>query len=206
MVEFPVDFEVVLPGLNGQQIVEAARKYLGMPYLHAGRAASGGLDCYGLVVQALFDLGAHFFDAGSYPVADNWMDLEKGMAQFCRPLEAGTADSSFFKPALPFGASLEGTPARGLRAGEIVPAQALPSVDALSHLSEIGKANCIAGDILTFRSSRIPHHMGIYTGYGLIHVFNGANMNRVTEGPIAPVWLRGEVRAYRYLNLIEEKV
>lgn len=140
---------MILPSLTGDQIVEAARKYLGWRYLHAGRRLSGGLDCYGLVVQSFLDLGARFFDDSTYPVADNWDDLEKGLCQLFRSV--GPDESA------------------------------------------------LRGDILVFRSRWIPHHMGIYSGDGcLIHVFNGANLNRVSEGPLPEVWNRFERFVWRY--------
>ncbi|WP_345061838.1 C40 family peptidase [Leifsonia kafniensis] len=44
------------PGVSGNAIVEAAKKYLGVPYVFGGEDASG-MDCSGLVQRVLADLG-----------------------------------------------------------------------------------------------------------------------------------------------------
>ncbi|WP_258724211.1 C40 family peptidase [Cellulomonas sp. NS3] len=45
-------------GPTGASLVEAARKYVGTPYVWGGESlAEGGLDCSGLVLRALADLG-----------------------------------------------------------------------------------------------------------------------------------------------------
>jgi len=45
-------------GVTGQDLVAAARRYLGVPYVWGGESlAEGGLDCSGLVQRALADLG-----------------------------------------------------------------------------------------------------------------------------------------------------
>lgn len=44
--------------VTGQDLVEAAKKYLGTPYVWGGESlAEGGLDCSGLVLRSLADLG-----------------------------------------------------------------------------------------------------------------------------------------------------
>jgi len=45
--------------ITREQIVQAARAYLGTPYLHQGRVAgpNGGIDCVGLCVCVSWDLG-----------------------------------------------------------------------------------------------------------------------------------------------------
>lgn len=44
--------------VTGQDLVEAAKKYLGTPYVWGGKSlAEGGLDCSGLVLRSLADLG-----------------------------------------------------------------------------------------------------------------------------------------------------
>lgn len=46
-------------GVSGQDLVEAAKKYIGTPYVWGGESLSeGGLDCSGLVLRSLTDLGA----------------------------------------------------------------------------------------------------------------------------------------------------
>jgi soluble lytic murein transglycosylase-like protein len=44
-------------GTSGEQVVAAARKYLGVPYVWGGTDPSKGLDCSGLVQRAYADLG-----------------------------------------------------------------------------------------------------------------------------------------------------
>lgn len=44
--------------VTGQELVESAKKYLGTPYVWGGESlAEGGLDCSGLVLRSLADLG-----------------------------------------------------------------------------------------------------------------------------------------------------
>lgn len=44
--------------VTGQQLVDSAKKYLGVPYVWGGESlAEGGLDCSGLVLRSLADLG-----------------------------------------------------------------------------------------------------------------------------------------------------
>jgi cell wall-associated NlpC family hydrolase len=56
------------PDLVGPRLDIAARKYLGVPFLHQGRDPAVGIDCVGLLVNAakdcgLHDLAAHDFTA-----------------------------------------------------------------------------------------------------------------------------------------------
>jgi hypothetical protein len=45
------------PGVTGQSVVDAAKKYLGTPYKFGGTDPATGLDCSGLVQKAYKDLG-----------------------------------------------------------------------------------------------------------------------------------------------------
>lgn len=47
-------------GATGQSFVAAAQRYVGVPYVWGGESLDeGGLDCSGLVVRALADVGVH---------------------------------------------------------------------------------------------------------------------------------------------------
>lgn len=47
-------------GATGQSFVAAAQRYVGVPYVWGGESLDeGGLDCSGLVVRALADIGVH---------------------------------------------------------------------------------------------------------------------------------------------------
>lgn len=54
------------------EVVEAARKYLGCPFHHQGRNAHG-VDCAGLVVLAYRDLGIELNDISGYGT-EPWKD------------------------------------------------------------------------------------------------------------------------------------
>jgi cell wall-associated NlpC family hydrolase len=47
-------------------LIDAARAYLGTPFMHQGRSRHG-LDCIGLLVCAARDAGAHIEDRTNYP-------------------------------------------------------------------------------------------------------------------------------------------
>lgn len=47
------------------KIVEEARKYLGVPWRHQGRAATG-IDCCGLVIRVANDMGLSDYDTDAY--------------------------------------------------------------------------------------------------------------------------------------------
>ena len=54
MSEAQPTLEQTIPSRN--QIVAAAREYMGVPFVHMGRDKNG-IDCIGLVVRVIFDLG-----------------------------------------------------------------------------------------------------------------------------------------------------
>lgn len=78
-------------------IVEAARKYLGVPFVHQGRT-NKGLDCAGLVVLALRDIGLDVEDLKGYGRTPNSGQLKSLLdKQFFRKKEAKTGDILLMK-------------------------------------------------------------------------------------------------------------
>lgn len=70
-------------GLTGQDLVRAAERYLGTPYVWGGESlAEGGLDCSGLVLRALTDLGVE----GVPRVARDQQELGEGVASLDQAL------------------------------------------------------------------------------------------------------------------------
>lgn len=61
-------------------IVESARKYLGVPFRHQGRNILG-LDCAGLVVIALLDIGVQVKDVYGYSVNPHKGRLETAILE-----------------------------------------------------------------------------------------------------------------------------
>lgn len=52
--------------ITGFDIVNEARKHIGVPFRHQGRNPSTGLDCIGLAVRVLVDLGFTLPDITNY--------------------------------------------------------------------------------------------------------------------------------------------
>lgn len=61
-------------------MVEAARKYLGIPWIHRGRSASG-VDCSGLIVLCCNDLGIEVEDHNEYSIGDEWERMNDYMGR-----------------------------------------------------------------------------------------------------------------------------
>lgn len=60
----------------------AARKYIGVPFLHQGRNPAAGLDCVGLAKQIFMDCGLHeiaAYDLTTYARNPNGGELERRM-------------------------------------------------------------------------------------------------------------------------------
>jgi len=52
--------------MTGADVVNAARNYLGTPFVHQGRMPGIALDCAGLVVQVAKDMGVEHVDVTGY--------------------------------------------------------------------------------------------------------------------------------------------
>lgn len=52
--------------MKRQEIVDAARKYIGVKWKHQGRNPASGLDCLGLIVQVAKDIGLEPYDPVDY--------------------------------------------------------------------------------------------------------------------------------------------
>jgi len=52
--------------VDGSLIVQAARKYLGTPFVHQGRAPGAGMDCIGLLVLTARDVSIPIEDHAGY--------------------------------------------------------------------------------------------------------------------------------------------
>lgn len=52
--------------MNGLDVVNAARQYIGTPFMHQGRVPKVALDCAGLVIMVSKDLGLDHVDMVGY--------------------------------------------------------------------------------------------------------------------------------------------
>lgn len=62
---------------NRQQVVDAARRWVGTKWRHQGRSLVHGIDCAGLVIVVAQELGISTFDIYNYqrdPLNDNFID------------------------------------------------------------------------------------------------------------------------------------
>ena len=51
--------------MTGEDIVSAARAYIGVPFRHQGRSSSG-LDCAGMIIRVAQSIGADYVDQSGY--------------------------------------------------------------------------------------------------------------------------------------------
>lgn len=83
-----------------EAVIEAARAYLGVPWVHQGRTRKG-IDCLGLPVCVAHDLGWTTLDYTAYAERKpNWPHLFKLIAQCMdkiNPAEMGLADVLVFQ-------------------------------------------------------------------------------------------------------------
>lgn len=52
--------------MHGEQVVAAARQWLGTPWHHQGRVRGVGVDCVGVIIGVARDLGLSTFDVTGY--------------------------------------------------------------------------------------------------------------------------------------------
>ena len=73
-----------------EQVVTAARAYLGTPFIHQGRNAEG-IDCVGLAARVLSDLGYPFFDIEGYNRTPDPMQMIRVLRSNFDVIEIGDA-------------------------------------------------------------------------------------------------------------------
>lgn len=71
----------------GESLIAAARVYLGAPFVHAGRTATG-VDCVGLLIAAARDAGLADYDYRNYSRVVNPAVLLGHLQRFLRRLDA----------------------------------------------------------------------------------------------------------------------
>jgi cell wall-associated NlpC family hydrolase len=159
--------------LAPEQIVSSARTYLDSPYHHDGRSREGGVDCAGLVVCAMQDLGLEVPDFIGTPQGDVYAEMCGRFGEFCFDLSVPHAAKLVYSPSLSVWA-LAGT------------------MDGNSFERVLWP-----GDALVFRSRAIPNHVGVMdTAGGMIHAFAGTGS--VVRTPLDPQWVSRLVRIFRY--------
>src|SRR5262245_42725184 len=76
--------------ITAEQFVEAARAYIGVPYVHAGRTRFG-VDCVGLLLCAAHDAGITQWDMVNYSSVVNCERLARDIERFCEVMPDGIA-------------------------------------------------------------------------------------------------------------------
>lgn len=72
---------------RSHDIVRAAKSYVGSPYRHMGRSRVRGLDCAGLPILVLHDLGINSFETHNYSRRPNVQEYDREMARAgCRKI------------------------------------------------------------------------------------------------------------------------
>lgn len=69
--------------MTGEQIAQSALTYVGTPFHYGGRKKGVGVDCVGLAVCALRDLGEEIEDYVGYPLADNYWRMMEAVRRHC---------------------------------------------------------------------------------------------------------------------------
>ena len=75
-------------GISGSQVIDEARRYLGVPFRHRGRSIAG-LDCAGLIIIVYRKLGLmpNDFEETLYNKMPSIGLVEKTLSQFCTKKE-----------------------------------------------------------------------------------------------------------------------
>jgi cell wall-associated NlpC family hydrolase len=77
--------------LTGDDLVQQARQYLGVPYYHCGRDRHG-LDCLGLLLRVAHDLGLTEWDETGYSEQVDTARMRRKIEEFCDYVGAGGTD------------------------------------------------------------------------------------------------------------------
>lgn len=72
-------------------IVQEARKWVGVPYRHAGRNEHG-IDCVGLIIKVAHGVGLTSYDTMNYPKRPNAADLLREMRNHLQQVPKADAD------------------------------------------------------------------------------------------------------------------
>lgn len=80
------------PEVSASSIEATAREYLGTPWHHDARLKGVGIDCTGLLVCVLTELGVPVEDHRGYGMGDEIDRLLEGLGEHCDPLEEGAAE------------------------------------------------------------------------------------------------------------------
>ena len=73
--------------ITRKQFVNQSLSYLGTPWRHTGRVINEGIDCVGLIIQSLNDLGQNIPDDSDYSLNDEFVKLVKILNTYCTKLD-----------------------------------------------------------------------------------------------------------------------
>lgn len=79
--------------MNGQSIIEAARRYEGARFRHQGRDPRTGVDCVGLAVVIARDLGIDCVDSVTYARCPNPRNLLRVLSKSCDRISRAGGDA-----------------------------------------------------------------------------------------------------------------
>jgi cell wall-associated NlpC family hydrolase len=78
--------------IDPEMIVREARKLIGTPFVHQGRAPGAGIDCGGLVVVVADVCGYESKDVPPYSGQPESVDTEAALAEFCDEIHVDAAE------------------------------------------------------------------------------------------------------------------